>query len=215
MVSHFLRQVRQARVLLLGAILLACVAACGTSPSQATKVTHASGVPAGYSEFQDKARGYSVALPSSWTQINVQSPDAAAIFSAAVKKEPKIAAEFGDNLAAMAKENMSLLAVGKGGQNANMIVTAASGTATSAQLASVYPTLASSYAHAGMNVQGHQLITIDSYPALRIEISLTISGAQLSETQFVLEVHSRAYVLTITKAPAATSSEIASTLRLD
>jgi PsbP len=213
MVSLFRRQVRGLRLALLGAILLAGVAACSTPPSQAAKVAHAPGVPSGYSEFQDKARGYSLALPSSWTQINVQGPGAAAIFNEAAKKDPKIKAEFGTNLAAMAKENMSLLAVGQGGENANMIVTGASGTATSAQLASIYPTLATSYAHAGMQVHGHQLVTIDKYPALRIMVSIAVSGVQLPETQYVLEVNSRAYVLTLTKTPAATSNEIASTLR--
>ncbi len=213
MVSLFIRRVREAQFALLGAILLTGVAACGTSPSQATKVTHASGVPSGYSEFQDRARGYSLALPSSWTQINVQGPDAATIFSTVEKKNPKLKAEFGNSLAAMAKENMSLLAVGQGGENANMIVTSASGTATSAQLSAIYPSLASSYANAGMDVLGHQLITVDKHPALRIMVSITVSGTKLSETQFVLEVNSRAYILTITKVAAATSNEIASTLR--
>jgi PsbP len=220
MAIHFSRQLGRLRPRLIGAGLLSaalvcCVAACSSSPSQATKVTHGQGVPAGYSEFQDKARGYSLSLPSSWTQINVQSPGAAAIFNSAVKRDPKFAAEFGDNLAAMAKENMSLLAIGQSGENANMVVTTASGTATSSQLASVYPSLASSYERAGMNVVGHQLIHIDGYPALRVLVSLTISGSELPETQFVLEVHSRAYVLTVTKTPAATTSKIASTLRFE
>jgi len=214
MASLFARQLSKLRLALLGAVLISCIAACSGTPPQATKVTHAQGVPAGYSEFQDSARGYSLALPSSWTQINVQTPGAAAVFNAIVKKDPKFEAEFGDNLAAMAKENMSLLAIGPGGENANMVVTSAGGTYTSAQLASVYPVLASNYKRLGMDVQAHSLIRVDGYAALRVQLIVALDGIRLPETQFVLEVHSWAYVLTVTKTPAATTSEIIGTLRL-
>jgi len=211
-IGLFVRQAGKLRLALLGAVLVSCVVACTSAPSQATKVANAHGVPTGYSEFQDKARGYSLALPSAWTQIGIQSPDAAAIFNAAVKRDPKFATEFG-SIATMAKENMSLLAIGQSGENANMVVTGGSGTATSAQLAALYPTLASSYARVGMDVKAHQMIKIDGYPAIRVQISLDFAGKQLLETQFVLEVNSRAYILTVTEAPAVTASEIASTLR--
>lgn len=126
----------------LGGVLLA-VCACGSStpPKQAVRVTQVTGVPKGYSEFRDSARGYSIALPSAWFQINLQSPQAAALFDRMRKADPKLAAAAGgQNLLTLQKENMSLFAVAPGGAGANMIVgSTLAESMTRAQLAAEIP----------------------------------------------------------------------------
>jgi hypothetical protein len=195
--------------------LVCCVAACSTAPPQARPVTHAQGVPSGYTEFRDAGSGYSVAVPSSWTQINVQSPDAAAAFAKLVKLVPKIGSVYGNNVASLAQRKMSLLAVSRNNETANMIVTQGNGTASAAELTTLWSTvLQPSYSRVGFIVESHQLVVLDRYPALRIQITFAIRGRSVPETQFILGAHGEVYALTIANTSAATTNEIAGTLRL-
>ncbi len=200
----------------LGVIVL-LAAACGSSapPKQAEQVnTPQRGVPTGYTEFRDSARGYSIAVPSGWVQINVQSPQAVSLFAHVLKEDPKISATFGGNLAAMQKENMSLLAVAPDGAGANMIASSSIDENLSrTQLASLVPDFLSEYSRAGMNVSAHELVTVDGHPAIRFQTSITLKGRTVYETQIVVITNGWDYTLTIDQANAATTDEIVSTLR--
>lgn len=205
----------RARAALCAAGLLGLLVACSSSaPPQAKPVAHASSVPAGFSEFRDPGRGYSIAVPSSWIQINVQSSNASTMFAKLLKQEPKFAQVFGSSLTSLAQQDMSLLAVGPAGTAANMVVTSGSGTLTAAQLGTVYSTeLQPTYARAGIKVLSHQAATLDGYPALRVSITIAFSGKTVPETQFVAGVHNNAYVLTITGATPTLTNQIKGTVR--
>jgi PsbP len=200
----------------LGVIMLLATA-CGASapPKQAVQVTTPQhGVPSGYTQFRDSARGYSIALPSSWIQINVQSPQAGNLFARALKDDPKAAAALGGSLATMQKENMSLLAVAADGAGANMIVTTSAVESPSrAQIASLVPTFLSEYARVGMIVSAHEVVTVDGHPALRFQASITMKGRTVRETQFVVITGGWDYTLTTDQVGAPTVAEIVSTVR--
>jgi hypothetical protein len=204
----------RARAALCSAGLLAIFVACSSSaPPQAKPVGHARGIPAGYSEFRDSGRGYALAVPSSWIQINVQSPDAAAVFAQLAKKKPQFTQIFGDSLASLVKQNMSLLAIGPAGTAVNMVVTPGSGTITAAQLGTVYSTeLQPTYSRLGIKVLSHQVSSLDGYPALRVSIT-TVVGKVVHETQFVTGVDGNGFVLTITGATPTLINQIAGTVR--
>jgi hypothetical protein len=195
--------------------LLMCLAACGSAAPQAKPVAHTQGVPAGYTEFRDAGRGYSLAVPSSWTQINVQSPSAAAAFANLIKLDPKIATIYGTSFATFAKQDISLLAIAPGGgQSANMVVTPGNGTASAAQIASIYSSqVAPAYARYGAHVNSHQLVKLGGFPAMRISVIFVIGSVKRAETQFLWAVHSEGYVLTLAGPTAATTDEIAGTVR--
>jgi hypothetical protein len=193
--------------------LLALLAACSSNPPpQAQSVGHAQGIPADYTEFRDSGRGYALAVPSSWIQINVQSPDAAAAFAQAIKKRPQLTKVFGDNLASLAKQDMSLLAAGPAGTGLDVVVGPGSGTMTAAQLGTLYSKMQSAYSDAGIKVLSHQVSSLDGYPALRISATY-VSGKVLRETQFVVGVHGDLFVLTIVDATPTLISQIAGTVR--
>jgi len=193
--------------------LVAVLAACSSAPPQAKPVGHSSGIPAGYSEFRDSGRGYALAVPSSWIQINVQSPQAAAAFAQLLKEKPQFTKVFGGNLSSMVKQNMSLLAVGPTGVGLNMVVEPGAGTLTAAQLGTVYSTeLQPAYSRLGMQVLSHQLASLDGHPALRVAITIAL-GTVVRETQFVTGVNGNIFVLTITNATPILTNQIASTVR--
>jgi len=195
--------------------LLALLVACSSNPPpQARPVGHARGIPVGYSQFRDSGRGYALAVPSSWIQIDVQSPEAAAAFAQVIKEEPQLTRVFGDNLASLAKQEMSLLAVGSAGTGLDVVVEPGpgSGTMTAAQLGTLYSEAQSTYSDAGMKVLSHQVSSLDGYPALRISI-MDVSGKDLRETQFVAGVNGNVFALTIFGATPTLISQIAGTVR--
>jgi hypothetical protein len=200
----------------LGVIVL-LAAACGSSapPKQAAQVTTPQrGVPSGYTEFRDSARGYSLALPSTWIQINVQSPQASAIFARVLKDDPKAAATFGGSFATVQKENMSLLAFAPDGAGANMIVSSSAYESLSrAQLSSLVPSFLAEYARLGVSISSHQIVSVGGHPAVRFIASLTLKGRTVHETQLIMFAGGWDYTLTIDQANAATTAEIVSTLR--
>jgi hypothetical protein len=203
----------RARAALCCAGLLALLVACSSNPPpQAQPIGHASGIPAGYTEFRDPGRGYAIAVPSSWIQINVQSPGAAAAFAQVTKEKPQWAQVFGGSLASLAKQNMSLLAVGPSGTGLDVVVEPGSGTITAAQLGTLYSQMQSTYSEAGMKVLSHQLSSLDGYPALRISATY-VFGKVLRETQFIAGVHGNGFALTILGATPALTSQIAGTFR--
>jgi hypothetical protein len=194
--------------------LLAMLVSCSISPPQAKPVAGASGIPARYSEFRDSEHGYALAVPSSWIQINVQSPEATASFAQLIKAKPQFTHMFGSNLTSLIKHSMSLLAVGPAGDSANMVVEPGSGTMTAAQLGTLYSTvLQPAYAGSGIKVLSHQVTSLDGYPALRTSITLVFRNAALPETQFFVGVRSNDFVLTISDAKPALINEIAGTVR--
>jgi len=194
--------------------LLSILVACGSAPPQATPVAHAPGVPAGYSEFQDSGRGYALAVPKSWIQINVQSPDAAAAFAQLLKEKPQLAQVFGSSESSLIQQNVSLLAVGPNETEVNMVVEPGNGTLTAAQLGTVYSgEMQPTYSRAGLKVQSHQIASLDGYPALRVAITFAVGNVVVPETQFVAGVHGNVYVLTISRTAPALTSEIAGTVR--
>jgi hypothetical protein len=205
----------RARAALCSVGLLAILVACsGNAPPQAKPVGHARGIPAGFSEFRDSGRGYELAVPSSWIQINVQSPDAAAVFAQVLKKKPQLTQVFGDSLASLEKQDVSLLAIGPAGTGVNMVVTpGGSGTLTAAQLGTVYSTeVLPNYSRAGIKVLSHQVSSLDGYPALRLSTTAVL-GKVFHETQFLAGVHGKNFVLTITDAAPTLINQIAGTVR--
>jgi hypothetical protein len=202
-----------ARAALCSVGLLALLAACSSAPPQAQRVAHASGVPVGFTEFRDSGRGYAIAVPASWIQVNVQSAKAAAIFAKVVKEKPQLAKLFGSNLASLAARNVSLLAIGPTGANANMIVGPGSGTLTAKQLDKAYSVDLSDYSRSGVKVLSHQIASLDGIPDLRIAITFNIGKVVLRETQFIAGVHGRAFILTISQATPTLTNQIAGTVR--
>jgi hypothetical protein len=194
--------------------LLVLLAACGSAPPQAKPVAHSSGVPAGFTEFRDSGRGYTIAIPASWIQVNVQSANAAAKFNQLLKEKPQFAKVFGNNLAALAKQRMSLLAVAPTGTSVNMIVQPGSGTMTATQLATAYSAdLRPAYSRLGFKVLGHQMAKLDGYPALRVAITVTFGTVVRGETQFIAGVHGKVFILTIARAKPSLTDQIADTVR--
>lgn len=194
--------------------LVALLVSCSSSPPQPKPVAGAGDVPASYSEFRDSARGYALAVPSSWIQINVQSPGASAAFARLIKAKPQFTQMFGGNLSSLINRYMSLLAVGPTGGSANMVVEPGSGTMTAAQLGTLYSTvLQPAYSRSGIKVLSHQVASLDGYPALRTSITAVIGKAALPETQFFVGVRSNDFVLTISDATPALVNEIARTVR--
>lgn len=196
--------------------ILVCLAACGGTPPQAVPVAHAQGVPVGYAEFRDAGRGYSVAVPSSWIQINVQSPAAAAEFAKLLKQNPQFARVVGSDFPSLEKQQMSLLAVAPKGADANMVVTSSgiSGTLSAAELGALYSSKVKPvYSRVGWRLESHQIATLDGYPDLRIQFGARFGSVLRMETQFMWGLKGKFYVLTISGAPAATTDEIAGTVR--
>jgi len=194
--------------------VLAMLVSCSSSQPQAKPVARASGVPASYSEFRDSGRGYALAVPASWIQINVQSPEATASFAQLIKAKPQFTQVFGSNLSSLIRQNMSLLAVGPTGASANMVVEPGSGTMSAAQLGTLYSTvLQPAYARSGIKVLSHQVASLDGYPALRTSITIVFRNAALPETQFFIGVRNNDFVLTISGATPALINEIAGTVR--
>jgi hypothetical protein len=202
----------RARAALCSAGLIGLLVACSSNPPQAEPAGNARGIPAGYTEFRDPGRGYTVAIPSSWIQINVQSPGAAAAFAQAIKEKPQLTQVFGDDLASLVKQDVSLLAVGPSGTGLDVVVEPGSGTITAAQLGTLYSEVQSAYSKAGMKVVSHQVSSLDGYPALRVSATY-VFGKVLRETQFIAGVHGNGFVLTILDATPALTSQIAGTVR--
>lgn len=211
----------RARAAVCSAGLLAIFVACSSNaPPQAKPVGHVRGIPAGFSEFRDSGRGYALAVPSSWIQINVQAPGAAAVFGQLLKKKPQLTQVVGDNLASLAKQDISLLAIGPAGTGLNMVVMrlnmvmmSGSGTLTAAQLGTVYSTqVQPNLSRVGIKVLSHQGSSLDGYPALRISDTIVV-GKVFHETQFAAGVHGNFFVLTITDATPALINQIAGTVR--
>jgi hypothetical protein len=194
--------------------LVALLVACSSAPPQAKPVAHTQGVPAGYTEFRDSGRGYALAVPSSWIQINVQSPESAAAFAQLLKEKPQFTQVFGNSVSSLLKQNMSLAAVGPTGASLDMVVQAGSGTLTASQLGTLYSTvLQPAYSRSGLTVLSHQTASLDGYPALRVALTIVLGQASVLETQFVAGVRGNGYVLTIMNGTPALTSQIAGTVR--
>lgn len=212
--TRFTAVMVRARAALCCAGLLALLVACSSNPPpQAGPVGNARGIPAGYTEFRDPGRGYSLGVPSSWIQINVQSPGAAAAFAQVIKEKPQLTQVFGGDLASLAKQDMSLLAAGPAGTGLDVVVEPGSGTVTAAQLGTLYSEAQSAYSDAGMKVLSHQVSSLDGYPALRISVTYVLGKKTVRETQFIAGVHGNVFALTIVDATPTLTSQIAGTVR--
>lgn len=204
-------------VVLAAAIVIAAVVAHGksnnnTSTGSANHATarpslSASGTPAGYTNFTSAADRFRLAVPSSWRQIDMNSPGAQAAMNEVAQANPAYKSTFAQGALKMAESGMVLMAINPVpdasgfASNVNVVAKPAPGFSQSdlQQLAAVVP---AQLARVGITVTGTSTATIGGQAAMRMAMTQTLNtptGTQLTvdETQYYVGANDFLFVITL------------------
>jgi hypothetical protein len=174
--------------------------------SQASKAPSSptSAVPAGYVEFVDRESQFSIAVPSSWHQVNPSSPGASQVISSLVAANPRLKSVLG-SAASLAADGMKFLAVDASSiarvPSINVIVQPALGT-TDSDLPKLLNEVKSEYAKIGATLTSNSYVQLAGHTALHAAIVLhekTSTGVTLDvpENQYLLFANDFGYNLTL------------------
>jgi hypothetical protein len=198
-------------------MVMVLVAACGgaghtaapTTPSTiaavATTTTTTTSLPAGYSAFSDSADQFSIAVPTSWNQVNPASPGAAQALQTVVAANPSLKAAYGNGPASFVASNTKFLAfdvsrTANFTPNINIIARTAPGIANS-DLPSLLPGLRTEYQKVGGTITASSQVPVAGLPAFQVNVHIPTtlpSGGKYTvvETQDYVVANGFFYVLT-------------------
>ena len=174
--------------------------------------------PPGYTSFVDRAEHFSIAVPSSWTEINPESPSSIAAYEQVEQNNPNLKAIIGSPSTFDAK-GMRFLAIettSRGSQAAAISVAARADPGFDedefSQLAAQLP---AEFAKFGATMLGSSTVSLPGGRALKVSVELPLTNdlgdkTTLDETQYYLGSTNLVYVITGT-GPGITT--IASTFR--
>jgi hypothetical protein len=189
------------------AVVLLVVVAAGTfkaAPGKATKV----GTAHGYTRFADRTDSFSIAVPSSWRQVNPSSPGAQAAFAQVMAASPSLKKAFGGGFAGLAASGIKFLAVdpdpadaATGSPTINVIVHPAPGS-KDADLQQLASGIEAEYQQLGLHTVDSATVELAGHRALRVHVAYTTSAPDGSsttvpETQYFVLANDFAYVVTL------------------
>jgi hypothetical protein len=211
------------RFSLVAVIVVGLAAACGSSgkkqaaPTTAASTTSTipatttSSVPTGYTGFTDTADQFSVAVPTSWNQVDPSSPDAASALQRIVAANPKLQAAFGSGTASFVQAGTKFLAIdatatGDFAPNLNIIAKSNAGL-SDADLPQLLPDLRTEFAKIGATITSTGTITLAGHQAMQLKLRFPInqlSGGKtiVDETQDYVAANDYLYILTFAGSSA-------------
>ncbi len=149
-------------------------------PTTAAATTTSTGpVPAGYTGFTEATSRFSVAVPSSWRQVDPSSPGAAQALQDLAKSNPALGSMLsGGDLAA---EGIKFLAVDQAGASANVVVKPALG-AKDSDLPQLLEELKAQYRDLGATLTGNETVKLAGHDVLKLSINLPLAQPQGGRT---------------------------------
>ena len=190
----------------------------GNSNSLAVAGPSSASTPSGFTSFRDQAEHFSIAVPSSWTEVNPESPSSIAAFTEVEQNNPDLEPVAGSasTLVARGMRFLAIDAASPGSQPSTITVTSEANPGFQdnefSQLADALP---SEYAKLGATILNSNTVSLPGGQALQVSVQLPLTndlGNQtiLNETQYYFVSSDFIYVLT-GSGPAITS--IAATFR--
>ena len=174
--------------------------------------------PAGYTSFVDSADRFSIAVPSSWTEVNPESAGSIAAFEQVEQNNPNLKAIIGSPSSLEAK-GMRFLAIDTADQESqpstiNVTAQADPGFQDS-EFSQLVAQLPAEFSKFGATMLGSSTVSLPGGEALRVSLDLPLTDdlgnrTTLAETQYYLGSNDFIYVITGT-GPGLTT--IASTFR--
>jgi hypothetical protein len=175
--------------------------------------------PAGYTSFVDRADHFSIAVPSSWTEVSPESQNSIAAFNEVEQNNPNLKAIIGSPSTLEAK-GMRFLAIASAsheGQPDTINVTARADPGfRDSEFSQLAAQLPAEYAKFGATILGSSTVSLQAGEALRVSLELPLTNdlgnqTTLDETQYYLGSSNFIYVITGTGPDLTT---IASTFRM-
>jgi len=211
--SHTVRNVVIAAAVVLVVLVIVGVVVGTTSHSSnapgsiAVAGTNAADTPQGYQTFVDQPDRFSLAVPSTWREINPSSPGAADAFQAIQDQNPNLKSALGGtNLATMAASGMKFFSMepspeGGFASNINVVVHSALGIKDS-DLGELQREAATEYAKAGATVSSTSTVALAGHKALRETIQFTMKNPSgnsilVPEVQYFVGANDLLYVITL------------------
>jgi len=161
--------------------------------------------PPGYQSFVDQADRFSLAVPSTWREIDPSSPGAAKAFQDLQNLNPKLKSAFGGtDLATLVASGMKFLSIeptfqGDFASNVNVLVHSALGIRDS-DLAQIQSQAAAEYAKVGATVSSTSTVTFAGHEALREGVQFPAAagtGNLIPEVQYYVGANDLLYVFTL------------------
>jgi hypothetical protein len=191
----------------------------GNSNDLAVAGPKTTSTPPDYTSFVDRADHFSISVPSSWTEVNPESPGSIAAFEQVEQNNPNLKAIIGSPSSLEAK-GMRFLAIDTANQQtsepATISVTAEGDPGfQDSEFSQLAAQLPAEYAKFGATMLGSSTVSLPAGEALKISLDLPLTddlGNQttIDETQYYLGSNDFIYVITGT-GPGLTT--IASTFR--
>ncbi|MGH9126234.1 MAG: PsbP-related protein [Acidimicrobiales bacterium] len=175
-------------------------------------------LPAGYTNYVDAGDGFSIAVPTTWQQVNTASADAAAKLKQIVTKYPDLSSAYSD-LPTLVQTDVHFVAVddaatGSDAGNLNVVVRSEPGI-TDSDLAQLLPALKSDLAQSSITVSSSTTVTLGGHQVLENVLSIPVKNSGVNrELQYVIGADNNLYLITCggTGAPYTT---IASTFSVN
>jgi len=195
-----------------GAVGGAVVATSSNSPT--TGASRSGTAANGFSVFSDHADSFTIAVPSSWSQIDLSSPGANAAMSEMLSKYPKIGSILrSGGVSNLQQLGMKFFAADPvSGSSMNIIVIPAVGSGD-ADLPTAEGGIKSAYQKAGLTLLSTSTVSIAGHQALRFKIAFPAGGAgsssSITETQYFVLANDFAYTISAA-GPSPELSQIVS-----
>ena len=153
--------------------------------------------PAGYAAVVNRQAGFALAVPSTWKQLDIDSPDLAKLVDQLKADNPRIARVL-DKVGGLPALGGKLFVIDPAtADNVNIIVRAAG----NARFEDAMKGAADEYAKAGARVVEQRRINLSDGDAIETKAELDVKGPsgtrKVSETQYYLLRHHTAYFLTV------------------
>ncbi len=166
---------------------------------------NSSSTPAGYQSFSDQTYHFTIAVPSTWKQIDPASPGAAAALKEVEQTNPNLRAVLPD-FSSLAAKGMKFMAVDPTATdgfapNMNVIAHAAVGYSDN-DLGDIAGQMSQEYGKLGATVTSSQTTTLAGHKALKESLDVplqTDSGRSITihEVQYVLGGNDILYIITL------------------
>ena len=189
-----------------------------STSDRALAAGNSASTPSGYQSFADQTYHFTIAVPSSWHEIDPGSPGASAALNDAEQMNPNLKAVLPD-VSSLAAEGMKFMAIAPTpidgfSPNMNIIAHAAVGY-TDSDLGDVAGQVSTEYAKLGATITGTQMTTVAGHKALEESADLpvhTASGDSITvhEVQYFLGSNDIAYIISLSDASPEMSTIVSS-----
>jgi translation elongation factor EF-1beta len=177
------------------------IVACGNSKKASTTATTTTGVPAGFTTFQDKSDHFKLSVPSSWRQVDASSPGAIQAAKDLAAANPTLQSLIGSG--DLASKGIKYLAIAADGQSNVYVVVKATPGVKDSDLPNLVDTLKAQYQQAGATVESTSSVPLAGHQALQVKLTLPQNDGSggttnLHETQDIVAANDFAYIVTLT-----------------